>query len=349
MIAPNRYGRRKPTWSSLRRSVAISLAAGFSFLAFTPGGIAQNTAMSTKVITLGTQGGPLTVGKRAQPANAVVVGDRVYLVDAGNGVARQIAAAGLDHRRVGHVFITHNHNDHNADWGTLVGLQWNTGKSSPTHVFGPLGTHSMRDGFIQYFEPNARVRLGDLKIPMSMKEMIQTHEIIKDGLVFEDDRVKVTATEVCHYHFDPASAVASGGDKAFAFRFQTPDKVIVFSGDTGNCLKLVEFARDADILVHAVISLPLIAESMRRFLASQPLRSTSAPPGLTLEDLMRHMRTDHTSPEDIGKLAKAARVKSVVLSHFVPGADSDPDSVYVDGVKAHYDGPVTAAHDLQAF
>jgi ribonuclease BN (tRNA processing enzyme) len=65
--------------------------------------------------------------------------------------------------------------------------------------------------------------------------------------------------------------------------------------------------------------------------------------------LQRSVKTDHTSPEVIGKLAKAARVKSVVLSHFVPCADSDPDSVYVDGVKAHYGGPVTAAQHLQAF
>ena len=134
-------------------------------------------------------------------------------------------------------------------------------------------------------------------------------------------------------------------DTSFAYRFQTPDKVVVFSGDTGQCADLVEFARDADLLVHEVVSLPLIADSLRRFMASQQSRPQ---PGL-FEDLMKHMAADHTVPEDIGRLAAAARVKKVVLSHFVPGRDGEPDSAYVDGVKQHYDGPVIAAQDLMSF
>ena len=76
---------------------------------------------ATRVVTLGTQGGPLPSRNRAQPANAVVVNGAVYLVDAGNGVLRQLTLAGLDYRRVSQIFITHNHDDHNADWGTLMG------------------------------------------------------------------------------------------------------------------------------------------------------------------------------------------------------------------------------------
>lgn len=64
---------------------------------------------------------------------------------------------------------------------------------------------------------------------------------------------------------------------------------------------------------------------------------------------MRHMTEDHTAPEDIGKLAAAAHVKKVVLSHFVPGGESDPDDAYTGGVKKYFSGPVVAAQDLMEF
>ena len=133
----------------------------------------------TRVITLGTQGGPMPTANRSQPANALVVNDRVYLIDAGNGVARQLVKAGIDHRRVGHIFITHNHDDHNSDWGTLMGYQWATGRRQPTHVYGPAGTEDMLKGFLQFFKPNARIRMADSKgmappEQMSMRQMAYT-------------------------------------------------------------------------------------------------------------------------------------------------------------------------------
>lgn len=300
---------------------------------------------STRVIVLGTRGGPVPTATRAQPANAVVVGDRVYLVDAGNGVVRQLVLARLDYRRVDHIFVTHNHDDHNADWGTLMGLQWTTGRTAPVHVYGPPGTETMLKGFLQYFEPNAKIRSTEVRRRTTPGDTFRAHDITRGGLVFQDDRVKVSATEVCHYHFDPGSPPSGGPHKSFAFRFETSDKVVVFSGDTGQCASLADFARDADLLVHEVVSLPLIADSLRRLIASQP---GPVPPSV-FQDLMRHMAEDHSVPEDIGKLAAEARVKKVVLTHFVPGDDSDPDDAYTEGVKKYFPGPVVAAHDLAAF
>ena len=312
--------------------------------------IAQTTrsdvapAVSTRVITLGTQGGPVP-GRRAQPANAVVVGDRIYLVDAGNGVVRQLVLAHLDYRRVDHIFVTHNHDDHNADWGTLMGVQWSTGRTTPVHVYGPKGTESMLKGFLQYFEPNAQIRRAEVGRSNPPGDLFRAHEITTGGLVYQDDLVRVKASEVCHYHFDPASPPEGGPHKSFAFRFETPDKVVVFSGDTGKCADFADFARGADLLIHEVVSLPLISESLRKLIASQ---RGKVPPEV-FDNLMRHMTQDHTVPEDIGKLATAAGVKKVVLSHFVPGDASDPDDAYVDGVKRYFSGPVVAAQDLMEF
>lgn len=293
------------------------------------------TQAETRVITLGTQGGPFPSATRAQPASALVVNDRVYLVDAGNGVGQQLVKAGIDHRRVGQIFITHNHDDHNADWGTLMGLQWATGRRQPTHVYGPAGTESMLQGFLVYFQPNARIRMADSSGLLPPGQLFKAHDYPGNGEVYRDDLITVTVAENCH--FAKEGAGASGLDHSYALRFQTPDKVIVFSGDTGRCEPVAALARGADLMVHEVIDLDLIEKAM----------SAQLPPAVA-QGLMRHMREEHTTAEDVGRLAKAAGVKQLVLNHVIPG-QSEPDSVYIDPVRKHYDGPVTVARDLMSF
>jgi len=290
----------------------------------------------TRVFTLGTVGGPVLSLERAQPANAVVVVDRVYLVDAGNGVGRQLLAAGLDVRKVDNIFITHNHDDHNADWGTLMGLAWSTGRRADIHVWGPAGTERMLGGFLQYFAPNARIRMADAKGLRRPEDMFKAHDIQSSGLVFKDDVVTVTAVENCHFHPDPAGG-QRGDDKSFAFRFQTPDRVIVFSGDTGRCPAMTEFARGADILFHEVVDLPSIEQLLQREL-----------PPVLAQGLYQHMVQDHTTAEDVGRLARDAGVKEVVLTHLIPGRE-EPDSIFIEGVRKHFQGPVRVARDLMAF
>lgn len=289
----------------------------------------------TKVITLGTQGGPMPSAARAQPSTAVVVQDRVYLIDAGNGVSQQLVKAGLDHRQVGQIFITHNHDDHNADWGTLMGLQWATGRRQPTHVHGPAGTEDMLQGFLRFFKTNARIRMADSKGLLPPEQLFKAHDYPGSGEVYRDDLVTVTAAENCHFGKDGAGA--SGLDRSYSLRIQTPDKVIVFSGDTGKCEPVLALAQGADLLVHEVIDLDLIEKAMTEQL----------PPGVA-QSLMRHMRDEHTTAEDVGRLAKAAGVKALVLNHIIPGKD-EPDSVYLQPIRKHYDGPVTVARDLMSF
>jgi ribonuclease BN (tRNA processing enzyme) len=311
-----------------RLLLALILAAGAS--------LSAGVGAQTKVVTLGTQGGPRPSLTRAQPANAVVVGDRIYLFDAGNGVARQIMAAGLDPAAVERIFITHNHDDHNADWGTLMGLMWSLGRTADIHVHGPFGTESMLKGYLQYFAPNARIRQADSKRPRAPSEMFFAHDLLAGGLVHEDAFVKISALENCHYHSDPAADARNPLDKSFTLRIQTRDRVIVFSGDTGKCAGLVDFVRGADMLIHEVVDLPLIEQRLRR---GRPQDA---------ESLLRHMAHEHTTPEDVGRLAEAAGVKQLVLSHVLPGG-GEPDSVYVDGARRHFKGPIIVARDLMVF
>lgn len=299
---------------------------------------------TTRLILLGTGGGPRGTAERAQPANALVVNGKPYLIDAGNGVAHQLVLAGIPFTTIRQIFITHNHDDHNADWGTLMGREWSAGQYEPMTVYGPRGTESMRKGFLQYFAPNAAAHYLEGAQNMPPEKVILAHDIAGPGLVYRDSNIKVTAVENCHYHFTKGSP-GYGWQQSFAFRFQTPDRIVVFSGDTGACGEtLAKFATGADILVHEVIDLAAIEANLKQRAAD----GSYSLPGQR-EALLTHMRTEHTSADEIGRLADEAGVKMVVLSHVTPGTRTQDDAVYSEGVKRRYKGPVVVAHDLMEF
>ena len=329
--------------SARSRGFGAALAlAGFSFGITISASAAEPPV--TRLITLGTQGGPRINSTRAQPANLLFVRGTPYLFDAGSGVGRQIALAGVPFASIGRIFITHNHDDHNADWGTLMGLQWSLGRREPIEVYGPRGTESMLLGFLQYFVPNVANRTLVKSGTVPPEKVFIAHDIEQDGFVYQDKNIEVTAQENCHFHYVPGDP-GHGWQKSYALRVQTPDKVIVFGGDTGVCGKAVtEFVRGADILLYEVINLPALEQRFK----SNPDPSMNFMPA-QYEGLMRHMREEHISPEDIGKLAAAAGVHQVVLTHLVPGSDDLPDSAYSDGVRKYFSGPVVVAKDLMEF
>jgi ribonuclease BN (tRNA processing enzyme) len=298
----------------------------------------------TRLITLGTQGGPRGSADRSQPSNVLIVNGKPYVIDAGNGVAGQLLRAGVPFTSIRQIFITHNHDDHNADWGTLMGRAWTSGQYEPMTVYGPRGTESMRKGFLQYFAPNAAAHYLEGAVNVPPAKVILAHDIPGPGLVYQDGNIRVTAVENCHYHFSKGSP-GYGWQQSFAFRFQTPDRVIVFSGDTGPCGDvLVKFAAGADILVHEVIDL----EAIEAALAARTADGSNSLPGQR-EALMNHMRTEHTTAEEVGRVAAAAGVKMLVLTHIVPGTLPDDESRYTEPIRRSYKGPVVVAHDLMEF
>ncbi|WGY03741.1 hypothetical protein QI633_08235 [Nocardioides sp. QY071] len=115
---------------------------------------------------------------------------------------------------------------------------------------------------------------------------------------YEDDRVRVSATLVQHAPVFPA----------LAFRFDTEDGSVVFSGDTGPSENLVELATGADILVHEVID---------REWAEQVLFPELRTP--QQQAVVQHLLGAHTLVDQVGPIADAAGVPTLVLSHLVPG------------------------------
>lgn len=276
----------------------------------------------TRLVLLGTAGGPTPKALRAAPANAVVIDDAVYVIDCGNGVARQMALAGLSLGAIRDVFITHHHSDHNADYGNLLWLAWAADLRRPVDAWGPPPLKRMTRQFLQLNDGDIRTRIADEGRP-PLAPLIRAHELRRGGVVMQDERVKVTAALVEHPPVAPA----------FAYRFDGPDRSIVFSGDTRPSAALVELARGADVLVHEIMYLP----ALERLVASEAQAAR----------LRQHLLDSHTTTEQVGRLASEAGVKTLVLSHFVPGSDATlSDQVWRDAVSPHFKGELVIGRDL---
>lgn len=297
------------------------LAFGSAWLARAASGETSQRPPRTRLVLLGTAGGPTPKARSAAPAQAVVVGDRIYLVDCGDGVARQLALAKLPIRQLRAVFITHQHSDHNAGYGPLFLLGWAANHTSPIDTYGPPPLVEMTERLLDAYRYDIELRIADEGRP-PLAPLIRPHEITGDGEVFRDDRVRVRAGLADH---PPIR-------HAFAYRFDTPDRSIVISGDTRYSQRVIDLAKGADVLVHEVVS----REFWERPDAPQP------------KSVVRHILASHTDAEDVGKVAAAAGVGTLVLTHFVPteGPGAPTDDQWIGAVRRHYNGKVVVGKDL---
>jgi ribonuclease BN (tRNA processing enzyme) len=292
-------------------------AAGWSRMA-----AAQTQAGKTRLILLGTAGGATPKTNRSAPAQVIIAGDAAYVVDCGNGVARQLILAGISLSKIRHVFLTHHHSDHNADYGTLLLLAWSSGLRTRVDAWGPPPLRRITDLFLEMSAPDIDVRRVDEGLP-PLRPLIRVHEQATGGAVTADRNLRVRCAVVDHPPVSPA----------FAYRFDGPDRSIVISGDTARSSKVVSLARGADVLVHEVLYLPAVA--------------TIAGSGPGSAELRKHLLASHTSVEDAGRVAGEAGVKTLVLSHFVPSENPPvPDEAWLSGAKKHFSGRVIVGKDL---
>ena len=305
---------------SRRRFLAaagVSLAA----LAAPRAARAQSTGARSRLIILATGGGPRPRKTRGATAHAIVVDNVLYVIDCGNGVARQLAQAGVPLPALRHIFITHHHSDHNADYGNLMLLAWTTGLRGRVDTWGPPPLEKMTRLFFELNAVDIDTRIADEGRP-PLVPLVHPHEISQAGLVMQDERVKVTAALVEHPPLVPA----------FGFRFDCPDRSIVFSGDTNKSDNLIRLARGADVLVHEALYLPAVD----RLVARVPQAAT----------LKKHLIDSHTSVEDVGRVAAAAGVKTLVISHLVPADDPlVTDQMWIDAARPHFAGEILVARD----
>jgi ribonuclease BN (tRNA processing enzyme) len=282
---------------------------------------------------------PMTSSASVWSSNLLTVNGAHYVIDAGDGVARRIAKAGVIIRDIGTIFITHHHDDHTAGLGTLMSVAWDNQRTSPINVYGPPPTEALVKAAVQYYGISADSRIADGGRSIPVAQIFRGHDV-GTGSIYQDANIKVTAVENSHYHFHTGSA--SGKHKSYSYRFETPDRVIVFTGDTGPSEAVTELAKDADLLV---TDTTLFEERMKMMIASGQWQAMTP---AEQERLTRQATQGHMTLEDISKMAARANVKTVVLSHYVARADGNY-LPWVLEVQKYFAGQVVVPRDLMAF
>ena len=283
---------------------------------------AQTPRDTTTLILLGT-GTPVPDPAAQGPATAVTVGDRIFLFDAGAGVMRQMAAAGLSYRGgpITGVFLTHLHSDHTLGLPDVILTSWVMGRPRPLPVVGPPGTGEMTDHILAAWREDIAIRTEGLEHGVPGGHRVAVIET-RGGVVYDSAGVRITAIPVPH-----GSLAWSLG-----YRIDAPGRRIVISGDTRPSEALAEAARGADILLHEVYPESRLEPELR-------------PGG---EEWVAYMRSFHTSDRELGALAARVKPGLLVLFHVVRMGATDGE--LIAGVRAGgFTGRVVVGKDLERY
>ncbi|WP_420309195.1 MBL fold metallo-hydrolase [Streptomyces sp. YS-B37] len=278
--------------------------------------------------TLGTQAGPISGGThRAQPANLLHGPGQALLVDAGDGAVDQLAMAGVDLASVGAVLLSHLHIDHTGGLWGVIGRRYQAQIPGEFVVYGPPGTQDTVDGILAGQGP-----LHDIvQTPAARASRVRTVEIT-DGSVVTIGDVTVTAAKNSHYELE-----GDTHSQSLSYRFETPDRTIVFTGDTGPSASVEKLATGADLLVSEITDPddPTVVAMLQQF------------PEEVRERLRLHFTEEHLTAQNVGLLAAAAEVKALTLTHI--GISDGRLSKARSAIAAQYDGPTRFSRDLDAF
>lgn len=280
----------------------------------------------TKVVLLGT-GNPGPSPDKSGPATAIVVNGEAYLIDFGPGVVRRAAAAqrkgisALDPVKIRHAFVTHLHSDHTVGYPDLIFTPWVVGRAGPLEVFGPPGIKKMTDHVLAAWADDIAIRTGPIEADFVKPDAyrVNVHEI-SPGVIYRDGNVTVTAFNVDH---------GDWGARAFGYRFQTPDRVVVISGDTRPTSAVIDQCNGCDVLIHEVYTM---AGYNRAPAAWQRMR--------------RHY---HTSSRELCDIAAKAHPKLLILDHQSYQFNLSNEDDLLREIQDCYGGAVVSGHDLEVF
>lgn len=301
------------------------------------GGQAHATAPDSRIVTLGTMAGPMANPARSQPATLLQWPGGMVLIDAGDGAVEQMARAGVDSVPLKSVIITHIHADHVGGLFALLTRRYQL-MDPPVTIYGPPGTRAMVDGLLAAMEP---LKLTSPALPgAALRDPAASVKVVEfgDGAELTIEGVRVRAIANTHYLSggtapDPARA------QSLSLRFDLPGRSVVLTGDTGPSERLVELARGADVLVSSILDLDAAVATIR---ASRP----KAPPAF-FDAARAHFAQHHLGPEAAGRLAQAAGVKRLVLTHI--GITPARMTAAKSELARTWRGPTVFARDLGAY
>lgn len=320
-------------------SASVAVAAGRAGLA--------GESRRTEVLFLGTAGGPPLRLGRSEPSTLLIVDGRPYLIDCGIGTMRRMLRAGVDSEQVRTIFFTHLHADHDLGLADVMAndffRQSVAGRAEPIDIYGPPQTKELVDAAFHFISVGFRP-FENLPQPASgsYRSPFVTHEFDRNGVIFQDDRIRVTAAENSHYAL--MAPQRRRRFKSFSYRIETPHGVIVFTGDTGPSEAVERLATGADVLVaEANNGAP---QDVDRITASMAARSHWS--AERTQAFRAHFEVEHLDTHEIGHLAAKAKVRAVLLYHYVPENKAD-QAAYVTGVRTSFSGPVFAPDDLERY
>jgi ribonuclease BN (tRNA processing enzyme) len=277
----------------------------------------RQSSPRTQIVLLGT-GTPGWDPDRSGPATAIVVNGTPYLIDFGPGVVRRAGAAyqkgvkALLPINLHVVFLTHRHVDHTVGYSDLIFSPAQAGaRKLPLEVYGPKGLNEMTEHILKAHMLN----------PNDPRYKVNPHEITP-GIVYKDDNVTVKAFHVAH-----------GDVEAFGFRFETPDRTIVISGDTTPTQSVIDNCQGCDVLIHE-------SYSMKTYNA------------VSAQDQANRRRL-HTSTIQLAELAGKAKPGLLVLYHRsnLGGVEAvpNPEEAFLEEIRSAYAGKVVVGHDLDIY
>lgn len=280
-------------------------------------GTNRDTSLVTRLIVLGS-GTPIPDPERAGPAYAIAYGTRVFLFDAGAGVMRRVAAAGLPIDGMTAVLLTHLHSDHTLGLPDVIHTTWVMGRSIVMPVIGPPGTRAMVGHLQAAWIEDVVLRTEGTERGRRGGQRVNVRETT-GGIVYDSAGIRIRAIPVPH----------GGWPVSFAFRIDTPDRSIVLGGDTAPSAALEEASRGVDLLVHEVYASARVAPEKR--------------PGGELWP--QYLREFHTSDEELGAIAARAQPKRLILSHVLLMGGT-MDEVVAGVRRGGFGGRVLVANDL---
>ena len=301
--------------------VIVACLLGSTSAQQTPATHVDASQSYSELVVLGS-GTPNPDPDRSGPAVAVIVNGHSYLVDCGPGVVRRAAAAsregvpGLESKDLQTLFITHLHSDHTLGYPDLIFSPWVTGRTAHLAVYGPHGLAEMTKDILAAWKKDIAVRTQGLEHANATGYLVDVHEV-EPGVVYKDENVTVTAFLVKH----------GSWDEAFGYRFQTPDRTFVISGDTAPADAVVQACNGCGVLVHEVYT-------------EDPQHPLSA-------QWKTYFAAFHTSTAELATIATRAKPKLLVLYHQLFHGVSEGEML--QEVREHYSGAVVSAHDLDVY
>lgn len=251
-------------------------------------------------ITLCGTSSPLPAPGRAQACVAVETPKHLYLVDAGSGSAATANLAGVPTEKLRGILLTHFHSDHISDIGDFNLNSWVAGRPQPLQVIGPDGVDRIVEGLNITYELDRGYRVSHHGAEFLNPELgILQSRSINEGVIVDEDGLRITAFEVSHPPIEPA----------FGYRLDYGGRSVVISGDSLVTDKIVEISDGADVVLHDAMELQLVQT------AENVLRNA----GVTRTAKVLHDIQDyHATTEDLQRLVDEAEIGLLALYHLVP-------------------------------